>query len=41
MLRESLVTTPSSNPEPRFYVSLWSTFLQVFTVEDAFHRKIK
>ena len=41
MLRESLVTTPTDKPEPRFYASLWSAFLQAFTVEDTFHRKIK
>lgn len=41
MLRESLVSTPTNKPEPRFYASLWSAFLQAFTVEDTFHRKIK
>lgn len=40
MLREPLVVAPAK-PEPAFYTGLWSAFLQVFTVDDIYHRKIK
>jgi hypothetical protein len=42
MLREPLVSpTQQKKPEPAFYVGLWSAFLQAFTVDDIYHRKIK
>jgi hypothetical protein len=41
MLREPLVVAPAAKPDPAFYTGLWSAFLQVFTVDDIYHRKIK
>jgi hypothetical protein len=41
MLREPLVVVPAKKPEPAFYTGLWSAFLQAFTVDDIYHRKIK